>query len=136
LPVSRLGRLQQDLLEGFFRREKLVLHGIRVDPPEEIFANKLCALLSRAEVRDLVDARALERAGLSVEAAVRGAATKDTGLTPAQLAWVLSEIRIPPDAEIPGGVTASELAEFIRDLVTRLGKMAFRGADADTIVRM
>ena len=91
----------------------------------EIFANKLCALLSRAEVRDLVDARALERAGLSLEAAVRGAATKDTGLTPAQLAWVLSEIRIPPDAEIPGGVTAAELAEFIRELAARLAKMAF-----------
>ena len=28
---------------------------IRLDPPEEIFANKLCALLGRAEVSDLVD---------------------------------------------------------------------------------
>jgi hypothetical protein len=100
-------------------------HGIRVDPADEIFANKLCTLLSRAEVRDLVDARALERAGLSLEAALRAGAMKDGGLTPAQLAWVLSEIRVPPDARIPGGVNASELAGYVRDLVGRLGAMSF-----------
>lgn len=47
--------------------EKPELGGIRVDPPEEILINKLCALLSRAEVRDLVDVLALEKAGYSVE---------------------------------------------------------------------
>ncbi len=35
-------------------KEKPVINGIRVDSPEEIFANKLCALLSRSEIRDLV----------------------------------------------------------------------------------
>ena len=39
-------------------KDKAVINGIRIDSPEEILANKLCALLSRAEVRDLVDARA------------------------------------------------------------------------------
>jgi hypothetical protein len=34
--------------------EKLVISGIRVDPPEEILANKLCTLLSRSEVRDWI----------------------------------------------------------------------------------
>lgn len=53
--------------------------GIRVDPPAEVMANKLCTLLSRAEIRDLVDVRALEPAGYTVEdhlpLAVRLAAT-------------------------------------------------------------
>lgn len=30
-----------------------MLNCIRMDPPEEILANKLCTLLERAEVRDL-----------------------------------------------------------------------------------
>lgn len=33
------------------------INGIRIDSPEEILANKLCALLSRSEIRDLVDVR-------------------------------------------------------------------------------
>ena len=32
--------------------EKRVVNGIRIDPPEEILANKLCTFLSRAEFRD------------------------------------------------------------------------------------
>lgn len=62
---------------------KSSVRGIRVDPPEEILANKLCALLSRSEVRDLVDVRALEKSGYRVEDALPAAAAKDTGLTPA-----------------------------------------------------
>ena len=46
--------------------EKLLVGAIRVDPPEEILANKLCALLSRSEIRDLVDVRALETLGYSL----------------------------------------------------------------------
>jgi hypothetical protein len=80
---------------------------VAVDPPDEILANKLCTLLSRAEIRDLVDVRALERAGYAVETSLDDAARKDAGLTPGQLAWVLSEIEIGEDAE-PPGVSARE----------------------------
>ena len=66
--------------------EKALMNGIFVDPPEEILANKLCALLSRSEPRDLVDVRALENAGYRVEAAVPAAIAKDGGLTPAAIA--------------------------------------------------
>lgn len=68
--------------------EKSVINGIRIDSPEEILANKLCALLSRSEVRDLVDVRELERAGFNLESMVAAARQKDTGLTAAQLAWI------------------------------------------------
>jgi predicted nucleotidyltransferase component of viral defense system len=79
------------------------LHGaVAVDPPQEILANKLCTLLSRAELRDLVDVMALERAGYDLPSALIAAARKDAGMTPAQLAWILSQIRIGDDAEIPG----------------------------------
>jgi hypothetical protein len=43
--------------------------GVMVDPPDEILANKLNALLSRWAVRDLVDVRALLQAGLDLDVA-------------------------------------------------------------------
>lgn len=106
---------------------KLQFGDIRVDPPEEILANKLCALLSRSEVRDYVDVLALERTGLCMEDALDLAMRKDSGLTPATLAWVLEQVQIGDDARIPGGVSPDELRRFIADLVTRLARLAYPG---------
>jgi len=105
--------------------DKTVLEGIRIDSTREIMANKLCTLLSRGELRDLVDVKALEEAGLSVEEHVELAAFKDAGLTPAQLAWVLSQLEIGVDASPPGGVSADELRTYLEDLVQRLSNAAY-----------
>ena len=105
--------------------EKPEIHGIRVDSTREIMANKLCTLLSRAELRDLVDVRALDREGLSVEEHLPLAAQKDAGLTAGQLAWVLSQIEIGDDASPPGGVSATELQSFLESLIRRLTAMAY-----------
>jgi len=104
---------------------KLRFGDVSVDPPREILANKLCTLLSRAEIRDLVDVLALEKAGYRVEEALSLAARKDAGLTPAQLAWVLSEMQIGDDADVPGGVTPGALRSFLKDLESRLTRLAF-----------
>ena len=108
-------------------KEKVEIHGIRVDSTREIMANKLCTLLSRAELRDLVDVRALEREGLSVEEHLPLAAEKDAGLTAGQLAWVLSQVKIGDDASPPGGVSARELQSFVESLIQRLTAMAYPG---------
>jgi predicted nucleotidyltransferase component of viral defense system len=106
--------------------EEQQVHGdVTVDPPGEILANKLCTLLSRAEVRDVVDVLALERAGQDMERALRLATTKDAGMTPAQLAWVLSQIQIGDDAEVPGDYTVGDLRAFLDSLQQRLTRMAF-----------
>ncbi len=110
--------------------EKLDRDGVLVDPPAEILANKLCTLLSRGEVRDLVDVLFLERAGLRVEDAIGPASSKDGGLTPAQLAWVLSQITIGSDARIPAGITPDELRAFLEDLVSRLTRLAWPAGSA------
>jgi predicted nucleotidyltransferase component of viral defense system len=107
------------------RPEKTLRGGIRVDPPEEIFANKLCTLLSRSEPRDLVDVRALEALGLDLDDALAAASRKDGGLTPGQLAWVLSEVTIGDDARLPGDVSVSELRAYLADLVGRLSRRAY-----------
>lgn len=62
---------------------------VLVDSPQEILTNKLCALLSRSEFRDLVDARWLIEHGTDLERAIREAQAKDGGFSAAVLAWVL-----------------------------------------------
>ena len=104
---------------------KPVIGIIVVDPPEEILANKLCALLGRAEIRDLVDVRALELAGYSMESALPAAALKDAGLTPGQLSWVLSQITLGEDLIPPGGVSVGELRIYLDELIMRLSSLAF-----------
>jgi hypothetical protein len=104
---------------------KRLFGSVRVDSPEEILANKLCALLSRSEPRDLADVLTLERAGYRAEDAISVATHKDTGLTPTQLAWVLSQITFADDATIPGGLAANELRSLLADLIARLTRLSF-----------
>ena len=98
---------------------------VRLDSLLEILANKLCALLGRSELRDLVDAFVLERrGGLTAEEALPIALQKDRGATPGQLAWVLSQIRIGNDAHIPAGISSVDLQAYLVDLIARLSRLA------------
>jgi len=105
--------------------DKPVINGISIDTPSEILANKLCALLARSEIRDLVDVYALELSGYRVEDAISAAAMKDAGLTPAQLGWVLSQIELNDDFIPPGNVAVDTLRQYLTNLVARLAKLAF-----------
>lgn len=105
---------------------KLQVGNIQVDTAEEILANKLCTLLSRSELRDLVDVFTLERAGFRVDEALPLAALKDGSLSPAQLAWVLSQVDLtdrpeePVLRDAPHGPTRGELGSFVGALEKRL----------------
>jgi hypothetical protein len=105
--------------------EKPLIGRIRIDPPEEILINKLCALLARAEIRDLVDLYGLEQAGYHVEDVIQKASLKDGGMSPAQLAWVLNQIEISPDSVPPGGISSSHLQDYLKQLIVRLAGLAF-----------
>ena len=107
-----------------FHEQKLERGRIRLDPPEEILANKLCALLSRSELRDLVEVLELEWSGHDIGRALAGAMRKDSDLSPGQLAWVLSGIRIGDDARVPGDRSPEELRAYLVDLRARLARMA------------
>ncbi len=106
-------------------REKREIGGIRIDSPEEILANKLCALPSRSEIRDLVDVRELENAGFKIEDVLSAAQLKDSGLTPAQLAWVLNQIKFGDGLSPPGEVSVNQLRDYVHDLIARLTRLAF-----------
>lgn len=103
---------------------------VRVDSMREIAANKICTLLSRCEIRDLVDLRGLLSAGIELEDALEDAAKKDGGVNPATLAWLLDELTIGDEARLPGDASASEMTRFKEDLVTRLRALAFPGEGA------
>ena len=104
---------------------KAVMDGIAVDKPEEILANKLTpSVLSRGELRDLVDIWYLEKLGLRMEDALPGAMRKEV-FTPAELASVLSMWTIGPDARPPGELTAEQLRAYVQNLADRLVRMAF-----------
>jgi hypothetical protein len=100
--------------------DKLERDRIVIDPADEILANKLTAVVGRAEERDLIDVMFLERAGYPVEAALPAALGKDGGCTPATLAWLLSEITIPDGAVLPAGVSPAELRAYVTELIARL----------------
>jgi hypothetical protein len=122
-PESVVVDLVRDLTPQL-KEPKPEVGGIRMDSIEEIMANKLCTLLSRAEIRDLVDVLALENAGYTVEEHLPLAAKKDAGLTPGQLAWVLSEMEIGADAR-PPGVSPVDLRHYLEDLRRRLADLAY-----------
>jgi len=100
--------------------DKLERDNILIDPADEILANKLAALVGRAEERDLVDVMFLERAGYSIDAALPVALAKDGGCTPATLAWLLSDITIPDGVTLPAGISPGELRDYVSALIARL----------------
>jgi Nucleotidyl transferase AbiEii toxin, Type IV TA system len=82
--------------------EELDTLTILVDTPHEILVNKLCALLGRAELRDLIDVRALVVGGTDLVRALEDAPRKDGGFSVMTLAWVLRGLPIEELADAAG----------------------------------
>lgn len=136
--MAALTELQDRILRRFFARrseffltggaallEKLHIDGVIVDAAQEILANKLCALLSRVETRDLVDVAKLEEAGHDAIAAVELARQKDGGMSATQLAWVLSAYPIAGDVASLYGMSPDALERYRDALIRRLTATAF-----------
>jgi hypothetical protein len=99
---------------------------IQVDSLHEILVNKLCALLSRSELRDLVDIRAILAAGGDLERAMTDAPKKDGGFSPLVVAWLLRDWPTAALARSAGwGVEeAASLEAFHADLLNRIVRAA------------
>ncbi len=95
---------------------------ISVDTPHEILVNKLCALLGRAEIRDLIDVRFLLQAGADLKRALQDAPRKDAGFSPLTLAWILRDVRPTALARATGmdQAEAEDLENFKERLVSDL----------------
>ena len=108
--------------------EKRVFGAVRVDSLREIAANKICTLLSRCEIRDLVDLRAILETGIDLSGAFDDALKKELGADPAMLAFILEKLHIGSEAELPGRLDPWVLDQFRRDLILRLRALAFERA--------
>lgn len=92
--------------------------GIWVDTPHEILVNKLTALLSRSELRDLEDTRQLVAAGGDLERALADAPRKDGSFSPSTLAWVLEQAPLGRASDL--GFDEEALRRFRDVLVEQL----------------
>ena len=95
---------------------------IRVDGMHEILVNTLCTLLSRAELRDLIDVRALLDAGGDFPRALADAPRKDGGFSPLTLAWLMRDLPLESMSTADGrsAESAKDLVAFRDRLVKRL----------------
>ncbi len=84
--------------------------GLKVDTKHEILVNKLCALLSRSETRDLEDIRALVSAGGDLVRAIADAPKKDGGFSPMTLAWIVEKFDLSRAASL--GFDPAQLETF------------------------
>lgn len=102
--------------------------GLAIDSLTDIAANKLAAVLGRAELRDYVDLYFLEQAGIDLVALLPAARQKDGGLDAATLAFVLSDVEVNADpVGLVRPVSAADLQAFVDDLRRRCARAAFPG---------
>jgi hypothetical protein len=95
---------------------------ILVDTPHQILVNKLCALLSRSELRDLVDVRALVDGGGDLSRAIRDCPRQDAGFSPLTFSWAIGGLAIRRLASALGWTEdrIAELETFRDALVARI----------------
>lgn len=101
---ARIGQIQQHPILG------------RLDSPENILANKITALLSREEPKDLADVWGFCcRMGLSITDAIQGAQSKAAGVFPVDLARVLCSVN-HADWDLVRWIEAPGVEQFVADL--------------------
>lgn len=95
---------------------------ILVEAPHAILIEKLCALLERSELRDLVDIEALVRSGQDLPSAIAAAPRRDAGFSPLTLAWLLRDWNMRHLARAAGlsDAEGEGLDGFRRSLIDQL----------------
>jgi len=98
----------------------------RVDTLREITVNKICTLIGRCEIKDLVDLFFLSKRGFTVRDHLTEACQKEGGLDPAMISFILAKTAIDkvPDYVLEP-LDLNELRAFIHDLQLELAGLAF-----------
>ncbi|MDI6774762.1 MAG: nucleotidyl transferase AbiEii/AbiGii toxin family protein [Verrucomicrobiota bacterium] len=112
-------------------QEKEEFGGIRVDTLREIGVNKICTLIGRCEMKDVVDLYFLSKRGLSIREHFAEAKTKEGGLDPAMISLFLAKLAhapLPDYLLVP--VDEGDFRRFIESTRLMLAAMAFPEASA------
>jgi hypothetical protein len=111
--------------------DKREVDGIRIDGLPDLVVNKLCALLGRSSIKDLVDLYFLAQADTDPMDYVERARIKDGGMDPGVLARVLAETPTDPaPLVLLRPVSEPELRSFRDKFVDRLLRLAWPSGNA------
>lgn len=104
------------------RQELVDATEILVETPHQLLVNKLCALLSRSEIRDLVDVRALLEHGEDLQRALEDCPRQDAGFSPLTFSWAVKNLPVDRLARATGldQAEVDSLQMFRDDLVERV----------------
>jgi len=99
---------------------------IRVDTLKEIFINKICMLVSRCELKDVIDLYFLEKKGFEIKTHMDEARQKEAGLDPSMISFLLSTLEVPQLPEyLIAPLQLSELQLFLNDLRKDMASLSF-----------
>jgi hypothetical protein len=105
---------------------KELFKNVRVDTLREIFVNKITTLISRCELKDLVDLYFLEQEGMRIEEHFEEARQKNGGLDPAMISSILRQIQV---TELPEylikPLSLDQLRAFVEALRVRMALLAY-----------
>lgn len=108
------------------RSESIGAATILVETPHQLLVNKLCALLSRSELRDLVDVRVLLETGGDLARALVDCPQQDAGFSPLTFSWAVRGFAVEKLARAMGWADdeIASLAGFRDELVERVVRAA------------
>jgi hypothetical protein len=111
--------------------EKKIIDGIIVDTLREIGTNKMCTLLGRSEIKDIIDLYFLDAEGFHIWEHLEDVGKKEGGFDPGIVSFLLSEIKVH---EIPDycikPLSIGELTGFIESLRTRFARLALPDSES------
>jgi predicted nucleotidyltransferase component of viral defense system len=103
---------------------------IIVDTLNEIGINKLCMLLSRSDLKDIIDLYYIEKAGFNIEEHIEDAKRKEGGFDPATVSHILSQVEInAAPFYLIGVLSIEELTLYIENLRRRMAEIAFPNSE-------
>lgn len=104
-----------------FNKIKNRFDNIIVDTLEDILINKICAILGRSEIKDLIDLYFIAQEGYDILKYIPYAQKKNGGLEKEVLAYCLNNIKIDFDDKMMiKKVTIEQLNTFKEDLLKKL----------------
>ena len=98
---------------------------IDVSTVHDLFVDKLCALLSRSEIRDLLDTQSLLDSGADLDRALADAPRRDAGFSLLTLAWVLRGFGVERLGRV-AGLSEAEIAALARFRDEFVGRLSAR----------
>jgi hypothetical protein len=106
--------------------DKEQVDNIVIDTLREITINKICTLVERCEIKDVLDLYFLDRSGVKVVDYFNDAKKKEGGLDPAMLSYILDRMKIDsvPDYVLEP-VEVGEIQEFVESLRKLFADMAY-----------